>query len=148
MGSTTLAELVSEHKFKSFSRNHSQFKPFSRNHSEFKRNQEILKKSGIDIGYMFGQGHNGSAAMAGIKNGIQKHICDKRPEAVYRHYAACSLILCVLKAGQVYEISKAVTLTNKIAVIFSESNKTPNILLCSIDGKCGASKRLCLKEHS
>ena len=33
----------------------------------------ILKKSGIDIGSMVGQGYDGAAALSGIRNLEQKH---------------------------------------------------------------------------
>ena len=74
----------------------------------------IFKKLGIDIEYIVGQGYDGASAMSGLKIGVQKHVRDKCPAAIYTHCTAHSLNFCLLKAGQVPEVQKAVTLMNDI----------------------------------
>ena len=44
-----------------------------------------LTTAGIPVSYMVSQGYDGAAAMSGGKNGVQKHICDKYPTAMYVH---------------------------------------------------------------
>ena len=107
----------------------------------------VLRRSGVDIEYMVGQGFDGAAAMSGLQNGVQKHIRDECPSAVYTHCAAHSLNLCLLKAGQVQEIRTAVTLMNQIAVFFNESTKRQDVLQTSIEEKCQETKRSRLKLH-
>ena len=82
-----------------------------------------LTTAGIPVIYMVGQGYNGAAAMSGCKNGVQKHIRDEYPTAMYVHcFSHCSN-LCLMKAGQVAGIKIAITLMNEIAVLYHDSSK-------------------------
>ena len=76
----------------------------------------ILESSGLDKANMVGQGYDGAAAMSGERNGVQRHITEKCPSAVYVHCASHSLNLCLSKAAEVPEIRVAVTLMHEIAV--------------------------------
>ena len=107
----------------------------------------ILAEIGLDIDCMVGQGYDGAAAMSGIKNGVQKHVRDVCSIAVYTHCAAHSLNLCFLKAADISEIQKAVTLMNDIAVFFKDSSKRQKVLETSIDQKCPESRCSRLKLH-
>ncbi len=84
---------------------------------------KILADAGIDKQFMVGQGYDGAGAMSGKDNGVQKHIRDACPAAVYVHCAAHCLNLCLSKASDVLPIRSAVTLMNELAVFFCESNK-------------------------
>ena len=88
----------------------------------------ILAEIGLDIDCMVGQGYDGAAAMSGIKNGVQKHVRDVCSSAVYTHCAAHSLNLCLLKAAEIPEIQKAVTLMYDIAAFFKDSSKRQKVL--------------------
>lgn len=59
---------------------------------------ESLKSAGIDITKMRGQGFDGAASMSGKFNGVQAHIRDIVPSALYVHCAAHSLNLVVSNA--------------------------------------------------
>jgi hypothetical protein len=107
----------------------------------------ILDNLGIDIAYMVGQGYDGAAAMSGAKNGVQKHIADKCPSALYVHCAAHCLNLCLAKAADVRDIRAAVTLMNSVAVFFRDSNKRLLNLQMWIDVKCPESGRTRLKKQ-
>lgn len=74
---------------------------------------------------MVGQGYDGAAAISGHINGVKKHIREQCPSAVYVHCAPYSLYLylCLLKAGQVPNIRKAVTVMHELAVFHCGSNK-------------------------
>ena len=77
-----------------------------------------LTDAGIPVDSMVGQDFDGAAAMSGQKNGVQKHIRDKCPAAIYVHCMSPCLNLCLMKAGQVMGIKKAVTAMHEIAVFF------------------------------
>ena len=53
----------------------------------------ILRECHIDTNNMVGQGYDGAAAMSGHINGVQKHIREQCPSAVYVHCASHSLNL-------------------------------------------------------
>lgn len=107
----------------------------------------LLDRCGIDITRMVGQGYDGAAAMSGEKNGVQKHIRDQCPAALYVHCAAHSLNLCLMKASEVPEIRAAVTLLQDIAVFYSDSNKRLLDLQSCIDDRCPDSNRSKLKKY-
>uniref|UniRef100_A0A2S2QAK7 Zinc finger MYM-type protein 1 n=1 Tax=Sipha flava TaxID=143950 RepID=A0A2S2QAK7_9HEMI len=58
---------------------------------------ENLKQFGINTQYLCGQGYDGAAAMAGKFNGVQAHIKEIHPNALYVHCSAHSLNLAVSK---------------------------------------------------
>ena len=107
----------------------------------------ILSSSGLDKDNMVGQGYDGAAAMSGDMNGVQRHIMNKCPSAVYVHCAAHSLNLCLTKAAEVPEIRAAVTLMHEIAIFFTDSNKRLLNLQNCIDNLCPESCRTRLKKH-
>ncbi|KAJ8017779.1 52 kDa repressor of the inhibitor of the protein kinase [Holothuria leucospilota] len=96
---------------------------------------------------MVGQGYDGAAAMSGHKNGVQKHIQDECPSAVYTHCVSHSLNLCLMKAGEVPDINKAVTLMHEIAVFYNDSNKRLLNLESAIKQECSQSSHARLKLH-
>jgi len=63
-----------------------------------------IGKLGIKIENLIGQGYDGASAMSGLYNGVQKHIRDKIPHALYVHCAAHSLNLAIGKSYESYEI--------------------------------------------
>lgn len=50
-----------------------------------------LQHFGIDTTYLRGQGYDGAASMSGKFNGVQAHIKDTHPLAIYVH---CSQHMC------------------------------------------------------
>ena len=77
-----------------------------------------LTDAGIPFSGMLGQGYDGAAVMSGHKSGVQKHIREKCPAAIYVHCISYCINLCLIKAGQVTGIKKAVTLMHEIAVFY------------------------------
>ena len=67
----------------------------------------ILTDAGIPFSGLVGQGYDGAAAMSGHKSGVQKHIREKCPAAMYVHCKSHCLNLCLMKAGQVTGIKKS-----------------------------------------
>ncbi|KAL4141563.1 hypothetical protein QTP88_004184 [Uroleucon formosanum] len=65
---------------------------------------ESLKQFGVDTKYLRGQGYDGAAAMSGKYNGVQAHIREIYPNAIYVHCSAHSLNLGVSKSCSVPEI--------------------------------------------
>jgi len=53
--------------------------------------------------------------MSGQQNGVQKHILDECPAAVYLHCASHALNLCLAKASDDQEIRAAITTMHKVA---------------------------------
>jgi len=111
------------------------------------RSRNNLHPIGVDLAYMVGQGYDGAAAMSGDKNGVQKHIAEKCPSALYVHCAAHSLNLCLMKAADVPEIRAALTLMNSTAVFYKDSNKRLLNLQSWIDVRCPESGRTNLKKQ-
>ena len=106
-----------------------------------------LTTAGIPVSYMVGQGCDGAAAMSGCKNGVQKHICDKYPTAMYVHCIIRCLNLYLMKSGQVTGIKKAVTLMNEIAIFHHDSSKRTRNLQEAVQQKCKEHLRISLKQH-
>ena len=107
----------------------------------------ILGECHIDTNNMVGQGYDGTAAMSGHINGVQKHIREQCPSAVYVHCVSHSLNLCLLKAGEVPDIRKAVTVIHELAVFYCSSNKRLLHLQECIQEECPKSAHTCLKMH-
>ena len=101
----------------------------------------------IPVSYMVGQGYDGAAVMSGCKNGVQKHIRDKYSTAMYVHCISHCLNLCLMKAGQVTGIKKAVTVINEISVFYHDSSKRTRNLQEAVQQKCKESLRISLKQH-
>ena len=107
----------------------------------------ILSEMNVDTSYMIGQGYDGAAAMAGEWNGVQKHIHNVCPSAIYVHCASHSLNLCLVKAAEIPAIKACVTLMQSIAVFFSDSNKRLADLQKAIEENCPESSRTRLSKH-
>ena len=108
---------------------------------------KTLQEFEIDKNNMVGQGYDGASAMSGIRNGVQKHIREVCPCAVYIHCASHCLNLCLMKACQVPQVKASVTLMNDIAVFFIDSPKRLLILQQAISECCPESSRSRLKSH-
>ena len=107
-----------------------------------------LTDIGIPVGGMVGQGYDGASAMSGYKNGVQqKHIRDMCPTAIYVHCISHCLNLCLMKAGQVTGIKKAVTLMHEIAVFYQGYTTRTKNLQEAIEQKCKESRRTRRKNY-
>ena len=106
-----------------------------------------LLDTGISVSGMIDQGYDGASAISGHKNGVQKHIRETCPTAIYEHCISHCLNLCLMKAGQVTGIKKAVTLMYEIAVFYQDSTKRTKNLQEAIEQKCKESGRIRLKNH-
>lgn len=79
---------------------------------------ESLQKFGIDTKYLRGQGYDGAATMSGKYNGVQTHIKEKHPNALYVHCSAHSLNLAVSKSCSLPEIRDCLGTIGKIRDFF------------------------------
>ena len=66
---------------------------------------------------------------------------------MYVHCISHCLNLCLIKAGQVTGIKKAVTLMNEIAIFYHDSSKRTKNLRKAVQQKCKESLRISLKQH-
>jgi len=66
---------------------------------------------------------------------------------MYVHCVSHCLNLCLMEAGQVTGIKKAVTLMNKIVVFYHDSSKRVRNLQEAIQQKCKESLKIRLKQH-
>ena len=85
--------------------------------------------------------------MSGQHNGVQKHIRDQYPKAIYTHCASHRLNLCIVKACNVREIQSAMCTMKDIATFFSNSSKRLSTLHSYISRKCPDSSHSRLKRH-
>ena len=104
----------------------------------------ILRECHIDTNNMVGQGYDGAAVMSGH---IQKHIREQCPSAVYVHCASHPLNLCLLKASQVPDIRKALTVMHELAGLYCGSNKRLLHPQERIQEECPESTHTRLKMH-
>ena len=108
---------------------------------------EILENVGINRNFVVGQCYNGAASMSGHNNGVQKHIKDQYPSAIYTHCALHRLNLCIDKACNVIEIQANIILTKEISVFFSNSAKPLSLIQAQIENKCSKFSHLRLKKN-
>jgi len=107
----------------------------------------VLDAVGLDKDCLIGQGYDGAAAMSGQQNGVQKHVRDQCPAAIYVHCSSHALNLCLAKASDNREIRAAITTMHDLAVFYSDSNKRLLNLQQNIEQKCPESSRTRLKKH-
>ncbi|XP_025407219.1 zinc finger MYM-type protein 1-like [Sipha flava] len=79
---------------------------------------ENLEQFGINTQYLHGQGYDGAAAMAGKFNGVQAHIKEIHPNALYVHCSAHSLNLAVSKSCSVPAIRDCLGTISQIRDFF------------------------------
>lgn len=80
-----------------------------------------MGKLGIKIENLIGQGYDGASAMSGLYNGVQKHIRDKIPHALYVHCAAHSLNLAIGKSCTIPVIRNCIGSVSTIINFFRKS---------------------------
>ncbi|XP_034088842.1 zinc finger MYM-type protein 1-like [Gymnodraco acuticeps] len=90
---------------------------------------ESMERKGILFGKCRGQGYDGASNMSGVYSGVQKHIRDKEPNAVYIHCAAHNLNLVLNDACQnIPEIKDFYDTVERLYVFFSGSIKRWELL--------------------
>ena len=57
-----------------------------------------MKKLGLDLHNLRGQGYDGAGNMAGHTKGVAAHILEQYPKACYVHCGTHALNLCVVAA--------------------------------------------------
>lgn len=102
--------------------------------------QESLVKFGLNLQDMRGQG--GAATMRGEFRGVQAHIKEQNPLALYSHCAAHTLNLCLVDASKVNPIRNCMRTISDICAFFHSSAKRTNILKEEITNLLPESKRL------
>lgn len=79
---------------------------------------ENLQQFGINTQYLRGQGYDETAAMAGKFNGVQAHIKEIHPNALYVHCSTHSLNLAVSKSCSIPAIRDCLGTISQIRVFF------------------------------
>jgi len=74
----------------------------------------VLKSSGIDIRYCYGQGYDGTSTMSGHENGVQAIIRGECPLALYTHCASHCLILALNKECTVAIVRNALAVVSEM----------------------------------
>lgn len=108
---------------------------------------ENLMKFGVDMSTLRGQGYDGAASMSGKFNGVQAHIQELYPTAVYVHCAAHSLNLAVSSSCEVPPIRNTISTIGRLYEFFN-TPKRQSVLKQTLDeAKVSSSheklKRLC-----
>jgi len=93
---------------------------------------DSLMLLGVNLEYMRGQGYDGSSAMGGKFNGVQSHIRNLYPLAVYVHCCSHSLNLAVSDDCTVAPIRNCMGTLGNISTFFSTSAKHIDALKQSI----------------
>jgi len=111
-----------------------------------------LKKYGIDISYLRGQGYDGAASMSGKLNGVQAKIREKHPTALYVHCCNHVLNLVLSKSCTVPSIRNALSTVQEVVTFFRASAKRRKMLKNIIQDEEFSKKRnvpsksTCLKK--
>ncbi|KAL4135720.1 hypothetical protein QTP88_007315 [Uroleucon formosanum] len=79
---------------------------------------ESLKQFGVELKFLRGQGFNGATSMSGIYNGVQSHIRQIYPSAMYVHRSAHILNLVISKSCGVRLIMNCLSLIGEIQDFF------------------------------
>jgi hypothetical protein len=106
------------------------------------QNLEIM---GLELNYLIEQGYDGATAMSKKFNGIQKHINDKYPMALYIHSGAHSLNLAISFSCNVTDIRNCMGTMQSICNFFGYP-KRQNVLEISIQNELHESKLKKLKK--
>lgn len=104
-----------------------------------------LKKYGLDLNNLRGQGYDGAASMSGKFNGVQAIIRQLYPTALYVHCASHSLNLAISDASTVQPIRNCMGLIEN-AFNFFNTPKRQTVLTGKVDELNATSKRDRLKQ--
>ena len=107
----------------------------------------ILRNVGINPLFMIGQCYDGASATSGQHNGVQKHIKDQCPVAIYTNCVSHRLNLCIVEACNVRQIQACMSVMKDISVFFSNFQKHLSQSHAQIDDKCPDSLHSRLKSH-
>lgn len=102
---------------------------------------ESLKGFGIDTQYLRGQGYDGAAAMSGRYNGVQHHIKQIHPLALYIHCSAHTLNLAVSSSCGVQSIRNCLGTVGKIRDFFIYPKRKHVLSQCIEKSESMVSKR-------
>ena len=106
----------------------------------------ILRECHIDTNNMVGQGYDGAAAMSGLSM-VYRSTFANSVHQPFTSTVLCTLSICLLKAGQVSDIRKAVTVMHELAIFYCGSNKRLLHLQECIQEECPESTDTHLKMH-
>lgn len=87
-----------------------------------------IKRLGLDLNYLRGQGYDGAANMSGKYNGVQAIIKKKYPTAIFIHCVSHTLNLCLNAASRIPEIRNMFSMLAEICTFFRSSPKRNTIL--------------------
>lgn len=104
-----------------------------------------LQNFGIDTTYLRGQGYDGAASMSGKFNGVQAHIKDTHPLAIYVHCSAHVLNLVVSKSCSATQIRDCLATLGKVRDFFIFP-KRKSILQFHIENSSATSTKKSLKR--
>lgn len=107
-----------------------------------------LNSCGLDCDFLYGQGYDGAANMAGQFKGAQTIIRSKHPKALYVHCAAHSLNLAVSSACNMQSIRNCLGIIEKYYCFFNFPKRNNELLEVINNGdwepKVKTLKRLCM----
>ena len=99
-----------------------------------------LRKYGLDLRYLCGQGYDGAGNMAGKYQGAAAIIQQVYPMALYFHCAAHALNLCVVAACSVQSIRNMHGTLQEISIFYNSSPKRQGELEIQIKSKTDSTR--------
>lgn len=110
-----------------------------------------LRKLGINVSYLRGQGYDGASSMSGKLNGVQAKIIENHPTALYVHCCNHALNLVLSKSCSIPSIRNSLQIVQEIVTFFRASAKRKRILKNKLqehfsNGKDNNKKTTCLKK--
>lgn len=105
-----------------------------------------VKKMGIHVRYLRGQGYDGASSMSGNLKGVQAQIMENYPTALYVHCCNHVLNLVLSKSCSVVSIRNSLATVQEIVTFFRASAKRRRILKLKLQSENETSNRTCLKK--
>lgn len=94
----------------------------------------------LDLSHLIGQGYDGASVMSGRFNGVQAHIKEWCPAALYVHCAAHCLNLTITKASEVQSIRNCFGTIGATANFFSSALRSDLLKTVIQEGQKDTSK--------
>jgi hypothetical protein len=89
---------------------------------------QTLRKNGIDLRHLYGQGYDGAAAMSGEFRGVQAVIREEYPKALYVHCSAHTLNLALCHSCSVQSVRNCIGTVSSTITFFRSSVKRSECL--------------------
>ena len=108
--------------------------------------EDLLRKWGLNLCDMRGQGYDGAANMSSCRKGVSGRILQKNPKALYTHCSSHRLNLMIVSASKLPVVRDVVDVIGELSRFFKYSPKRQQCLSSVILKHATEAKKLKLKD--